>query len=287
VALKYHQTSRGEIAYETRGWGDPLLMVHGVYVGASHDEFRRNIDALAKHFTIYAIDLLGFGDSDMPRTTYTAQFYQNLLRDFIVEVIGQPTHVMASGVSCGPAVSLAVYNDSLMRKLVLIEPIIDESQTDQPPPIAAKVQQFLLGTLSLGHGLYDTIASEFELKRFLYSRYAHPKHVTPQRVAELRERATRRHSLHGFISLMTGHLQMDVPRWLRSVRCEVLILWGEKAGPVPREPLTRPAAWSKGRTIEIIPDAGHWPHDEQSARVNQVVAEFLEKEPQLRAEPRT
>ena len=278
MALKFYETPRGEVAYEKRGWGDPLLMVHSVYPGASHDEFRRNIESLSKHFTVYAIDLLGFGDSDMPRMTYTVEIYQHLLRDFIVEVIGKPTFVLASGVSCGPAVALAVYNDTLVQKLVLIDPVVDPSQTDQPPRLAAKVQQFLLGTLSLGHGLYDAVSSEFELKRFLRSRYAHAKLATAERIAELRDLATQRHALHAFVSQMTGHLATEVGRWLRYVRCEVLILWGKEAGPVPTEKLLKPATWSRGKRIEVIPDAAHWPHDEQSAKVNKMVIEFLNEE---------
>lgn len=276
MALKYHQTSRGEIAYNQRGWGDPLLLVHGIYPGASHDEFRRNVDALAKHFTVYAIDLLGFGDSYMPRATYTVEVYQHLLRDFIVEVIGTPAHVMASGISCGPAVSLAVYNDPLVRKLVLIDPAMDQQDTSQPPPIASKVQQFLLGTLSLGQGLYDTVSSEFELRRFLHGRFSDPKNVTRERVTALRERAVQRHSMHGFLSMMTGHLHSEIARWLRYVRCEVLILVGEKINPLPSEDLLQPATWSKGKRIEVIPEAAHWPHDEQSAKVNKMVTEFLD-----------
>lgn len=275
MPLKFFESSRGRVAYEKRGMGDPLLLVHGVYPGASRDEFQHNINGLASHFTVYAVDLLGFGDSDMPRMTYTAQMYQHLLRSFIVETIGQLTSILASGVSCGPAVALAVYNDSLVQKLVLVDPVVDASSNDDAPPFSAKIQQFLLGTLALGTGFYDTISSEFEVKQFLRSRYSNPQRVTADRVAELHDRARRRHSLHGYISHITGHLASDVPRWLRYVRCPVLILWGQHAGPPPQEQLLRPAAWSKGKRLEIIPDAAHWPHDEQSAKVNQQVAEFL------------
>jgi pimeloyl-ACP methyl ester carboxylesterase len=276
MGLKHHTTSQGDVAYFQRGMGDPLLLVHGIYPGASHDEFHHNIDALARQYTIYAIDLLGFGDSDMPRLTYTAQTYQNLLREFIVEVIGQTAPIIASGISCGPVVSLAVYNDLLVTKMALIDPAVDPSHTDAPPPIAAKVQQFLLGTLSLGRGIYDTISEKHELNRFLRTRYSNPKHVTPQRVEALHDRARQRHAMHAIISNMTGHLALDVPRWLRYVRCETLILWGQHAGLDPTEKLIRPAAWSRGIRIEIIPDAGHWPHDEQSAKVNKLILEFLE-----------
>jgi hypothetical protein len=39
--------------------------------------------------------------------------------------------------------------------------------------------------------------------------------------------------MHGFLSQMTGHLAMDVPRWLRYVRREGLILWGQQGRPHP------------------------------------------------------
>lgn len=275
VALKEYPSSIGRLAYDKRGWGDPLVLVHGIYPGASHDEFRRNIDALSKHFTIYALDLIGYGDSDMPRTTYTAQLYHHLIRDFIVEEIGQPSHVLASGKSCGPVVAMAVYNDSLVKNLVLIDPVVDPSQVDPGPNIAGKVQQFLLGTLSLGMGMYETITSDHELRRFLYSRYASPKNVTEARVAELKERATRRHAVHAFISDITGHLAIDLPRWLKFVRAETLILWGKHAGEPPTGKLLTPAAWSRGKRFEIVEDAAHWPHDEQSAKINELIIGFL------------
>lgn len=279
VALKHYQSSIGQVAYFKRGWGDPLLLVHGIYPGASHDEFSRNIDTFSKHFTTYAIDLVGYGDSGMPRMTYTVQIYQHLLRDFVVEEIGHPAHVMASGKSCGAAAALAVYNDELVKKLVLIDPVVDPSQADPAPNLASKVQQFLLGTLSLGSGMYETITSEHELRRFLHTQYAHAKCVTPQRVAEIRERATRRHAIHAFISDITGHLSIELPRWMRYVRAEVLIIWGRDVGEPPTKALLAPAAWSKGKRIETIDDAAHWPHDEQSAKVNGVVVEFLEANP--------
>jgi pimeloyl-ACP methyl ester carboxylesterase len=272
--MKFFQSSRGDVAYEKRGWGDPLVLLHGFYPGASHHEFDHNLDALAKHFTVYALDLLGFGESDMPRMTYTVQIYQHLLRDLIVEEIGQPTALLASAGGCGPAVALAVYDDVLVRKLVLIDPVSDPAQVEHSETVMAKVQQFLLGTLSMGVGLYDTLSSEPELRRFLHSRYARPRRVTPQLVHDLHERAKRHHAMFAFISHMTGHLSMDVPRWLRFVRCETLLLWGKDVPAKPEEFLS-PAAWSRGKRVEIIPDSAHWPHDEQSAKVNQLMIKFL------------
>jgi pimeloyl-ACP methyl ester carboxylesterase len=274
VALKFFESSRGEIAYEKRGMGDPVLLVHGFYPGASHEEFRHNITALARQFTVYAVDLLGFGESDMPRMTYTVQVYQHLLRELIVEQIGSAVGLIASGGGCGPAVSLAVYEDQLVSKLVLIDAPTDSSAVQYSETVMSKVQQFLLGTLSMGVGLYDTLSSTPELRRFLHSRYAHARHVTKELVQEIHERASRPHAMYAFISQMTGQLAIDLPLWLRSVRCATLLIWGKDV-PVTPEKFLSPAAWSRGKRIEIIPDAAHWPHDEQARKVNQLVIDFL------------
>src|ERR687889_710737 len=51
------------LAYQVAGedGAPPLLLVHGVYAGASSYEFRRNFHELAKDFRVYALDLLGCG----------------------------------------------------------------------------------------------------------------------------------------------------------------------------------------------------------------------------------
>jgi pimeloyl-ACP methyl ester carboxylesterase len=122
MSLQEYTTPRGVIAYDKRGLGEPVLLVHGIYPGASHLEYEHNVRSLQQSHTVYAINLLGFGQSDVPRITHTAQMHQHHLRDFIAEVIGKPSHVVASGVSCGIVARLGVYDDPLVRSLVLLSP---------------------------------------------------------------------------------------------------------------------------------------------------------------------
>src|SRR5215469_8084194 len=51
---------RGEIAYTVKGHKEPLVLVHGIYAGASSYEFQRVFDTLAHDFRVYSLDLLGF-----------------------------------------------------------------------------------------------------------------------------------------------------------------------------------------------------------------------------------
>ena len=75
MASKYYTWHYGRVHYQKRGMGDPLLLVHNVYPGASWEEYERNIAELSRHHTVYAMDLLGFGLSDAPRMKYTAATY--------------------------------------------------------------------------------------------------------------------------------------------------------------------------------------------------------------------
>src|SRR5438876_3347278 len=114
----------GDMFYEVKGVRDakPLLLVHGFGPGASSYEWRKNVDALAEQFRVYAIDLLGFGLSDRPAIDYTAETYTDLISDFIREVIGKPTIVVAHGLSCAYVISEAYRNPQLFERLVLVTP---------------------------------------------------------------------------------------------------------------------------------------------------------------------
>ena len=61
------------VNFAEAGSGPLFVMCHG---GAgSHTHWSRNIDALADHFTVRALDLPGYGESDPTNKDYTAAEY--------------------------------------------------------------------------------------------------------------------------------------------------------------------------------------------------------------------
>lgn len=55
------QTSKVKLYYEVHGEGQPLILIHGN--GENHKIFEKSISVLEKHFTVYAIDSRGHGES--------------------------------------------------------------------------------------------------------------------------------------------------------------------------------------------------------------------------------
>ena len=93
---RYFRWKGGDLAYAVAGEGEPLMLVHGIYAGASSSEFRKNFGELSGSFRVYALDLLGCGLSGRPRRRYGPEDVTSQVEEFAREEIGGRTHLVAS-----------------------------------------------------------------------------------------------------------------------------------------------------------------------------------------------
>src|SRR3954469_5359360 len=110
------------VAYTVDGSGSPVLLVHGIYAGASSAEWRYTVPALAERHTVFALDLLGFGRSDRPALRYTPSLYQALLADVMSRLVNAPCAVVATSLSAAQVIALAARDSRHMDALALIAP---------------------------------------------------------------------------------------------------------------------------------------------------------------------
>ena len=277
MASHYYAWHHGQVHYQRRGMGDPLVLVHNVYPGASHDEYERNLGELARHFTVYALDLLGFGDSDAPRLKYTANTYVELIFDFLREEVARPAHVVASGLSCAYVTEVAAWRSNLFGKLVFLCPRSEPTGLDIPRWLAP-VQHLMLSTPAVASGYYETMTGRYEISTFLKNNFHNPKHVTEELVTRLHDRARRGGGIHPYASLLTGYLDCHLLSNLPKVANPVLLVWGRHARPTPVEHSVRLLALARNSRLEVVENAGAWVHAEQSAAVNRLVVDYLQKE---------
>lgn len=104
--------------YEVFGRGKPVLLLHG-WLG-SWRYWMPTMEALAEHHRTYALDFLGFGDSDKPGTGYTLDDYLRQTRDFL-DGLGI-AQVSLVGHSLGGVVALrmALEQPQRVEKVILV-----------------------------------------------------------------------------------------------------------------------------------------------------------------------
>ncbi|KAL0304149.1 UNVERIFIED_CONTAM: Pheophytinase, chloroplastic [Sesamum radiatum] len=108
------------VQYTTAGHEGPaILLVHGF--GAFLEHYRDNVYPIAEAGNrVWAITLVGFGKSEKPNIIYTELVWAELLRDFIIEVIGEPAHLVGNSIGGYSVAIVAGIWSSLAKSVVLM-----------------------------------------------------------------------------------------------------------------------------------------------------------------------
>src|ERR671914_20215 len=181
--VRYYRWRGGDLAYSVAGEGEPLLLVHGVYAGASSFEFRKNFEELSKSFRVYALDLLGCGKSERPSRRYEPEDVALQIEDFVREEIGGPAHLVASSLSAALIVPAVVRSPRLFQKLVLICPT-GYGTLDRPSGRLGDVIYGLFLAPVLGNTLYHAIVSRWGIRYYLGRMAYHDADLVTEELVE-------------------------------------------------------------------------------------------------------
>ena len=274
-----------------------VLLIHGFGANTQHWRFNQPVLAEAAH--TYAIDLLGFGESDQPRARlkdeqeiagsihYSFDLWGQQIADFCREVIDQP--VILIGNSIGGVVALRAAqlleehsHNSPCRSVVLIDcaqRLMDDKQLGTQPAWMAWIRPLLKTMVKqrwLSTTLFRNAARPEVIRRVLNQAYPSGQNVDSTLVNLLYQPARREgapEAFRGFINLFDDHL---APNLMENLAIPVDLIWGAQD---PWEPIDEAKFWSKTihciRTLTVINEAGHCPHDERPEEVNPVLIKFL------------
>lgn len=126
----------GKVFYHKRGRGAPVILIHGFEPNHSGKDVVSLSRYLATNHTVYSIDLLGFGLSDKPWITYTNYLYVQLIQDFIKEITGDITDIVACGGSGLCALQAYQMDPDLIGKIILVDPCYSEPVQVSTPTAA-------------------------------------------------------------------------------------------------------------------------------------------------------
>uniref|UniRef100_A0A1D1XNZ7 Putative hydrolase yugF n=2 Tax=Anthurium amnicola TaxID=1678845 RepID=A0A1D1XNZ7_9ARAE len=281
-----------DVNYLVKGeGGPPLLLVHGF--GASVAHWRRNIAILAEGYTVYAIDLLGFGASDKPaRFAYAMEIWAQLILDFLDEVIKRPTVLIGNSVgSLACVIAASESTRGLVQGLVLLncaggmnnKAIVDDWRIKLLLPLLW-LFDLLLKQRWIASALFDRVKRRENLNNILLSVYGNKKSVDDDLIEIIQRPANDEGALDAFVSVVTGPPGSNPVSLMPKIAIPVLVLWGDQDpftpldGPVGKYFSSLPSQLSN-ISLYVLEGVGHCPHDDRPELVHEKLLPWLSSLP--------
>lgn len=245
----------GELFYRLVGRGEPLILLHSL--GLSSESWQYVMEPLSKKFAVYAVDLMGFGDSDKPDRNYEIHHYANNIVEFMDLLDIGKARVMGNSIGAMIALEMSASFSNRVAKQVLVGCPAWRNAWD-------RLERLMLGALR-----YDVEGNIKPMTRDdLNLSYTHPTTELLEWVNNLRAKA----------GIWCKRAQIAVALWdimpkLPMVSCPTLILFGDK--DVLREQEQLLIQGIRGAKYALIEDAGHVPQIDAPKAFVDTVLEFL------------
>ncbi len=255
-----------KLHYLEAGRGAPVVLLHGP--GGDGSRWAPNIDALAKDFHVFALDQIGFGDSDKPLANYHTGMLAEFLVGFLKAVGVQKASLVGNSMGAGVALYTAAKFPQAVDRIVLAD---GGGYRGESARAAAAPTPDALHRRQIQNSVTREETREFFRILFHDKSLVTDKMVDDQLAMRLRSAFTiskiQESGQQGLGSLTEAEV--------RAVKTPTLIVWGkydELANPAGADRLEQAIPGSRK---VIIDNCGHMPQLEKAGEFNRLVADFL------------
>lgn len=256
------------VCYDLAGSGEPLLLIHGLNVGKS--VWKEFLAQAAKHYTVYAVDLPGFGYSDAPNVPYGIPFYVDFLFKFLDSLNVNKVNIVGSSMGGEIAAMMAAKHPERVSNLVLLAP------GGLTP----------LHTRFANTGwLMDASFWLMSRNKNLYLKSFEEKFSNPDKIPdwlvdeswEMLKSSDYRRAFHRNAQYL-ARLDPQFSEGLRLVKARTLIIWGAQDQVVPVSDAEKFEELIPGALVKILDNCGHLALIECGEQCNNMILSFLGEE---------
>ena len=208
----FYSSKHGEIYYTKQGKGAPLLLVHNLDTTSSSYEWSKIIKRLEKKYTIYTLDLLGCGQSDKPSLTYSNYMYVQIITEFVKNIIGKKTSVVASADASSIIIMANHMDETLFHKIIMINPP-DINSMKMKTTNLQMLKKNILFTPLIGTSLYNFYVREEHIKIVFRNELFSKKNADISRYVDTYYQAAHINNSNGrylYASKLCGYTNIDI-----------------------------------------------------------------------------
>ncbi|HET7432524.1 MAG TPA: alpha/beta fold hydrolase [Nocardioides sp.] len=262
-------------AYVKVGNGPALLLLHGL--GCTHRTWLPVLDSLSRRYTVIAPDLLGHGESDKPRADYSVGGFANGMRDLLTVLGIDRATVVGHSFGGGVAMQFAYQFPERTERLVLV------GSGGLGPEVSPAIRAItttgfhqVMGVLTMPGVRHVGSAGLRALSRTGLKEFR-----DFDEVAEIYEsfrdpaaRAAIRHVVRAVVDWQ-GQIVTMADRAYLTDAMPMCVIWGEQDRVIPVSHAARAAEMAPKARVEVIPNAGHFPHKDHPERFVKVLNDFV------------
>ena len=259
------------------GSGPPVVFVHGL--SGSWQNWLEQLPVFARDHRVVAVDLPGFGASEMPDWQISISGYGRWL-DALYDALRIDVAAVV-GNSMGGFISaeLAIAYPARVERLVLVSAAgltVEHQRHDRTLAVLRTLDRRLaayagwLGTRS------DTMARRPRARRMIFGLVAHRPDLLPGPLVAEQIRGSGK---AGFVPALDALTSYPIRDRLPEIACPTLIVWGAKDWLVPVGDADEFARLIPNARKVVWPKTGHMAMLERPAAFNRLLAAFLAEEP--------
>jgi pimeloyl-ACP methyl ester carboxylesterase len=252
------------------GGGAPVVLVHGL--GGQWQNWLENIPRLAQERRVIALDLPGFGLSEMPGEKITIPSYGKCVHALIERLELEPAAVVGNSMGGFVASEVAIQFPQVVERLVLVSAAGISSANASRAPVLT------VGRIATAITAY-TAARHRAMARRPVSRHAalafvarHPSKLKADLAWEGLMKGTGK---PGFDDALRACLEYDFRDRLPDISCSTLIVWGENDSIIPSRDAEEYERLIPNARKLVMEDTGHIPMVERPETFNRTLLEFL------------
>ncbi len=260
------------------GEGPPVLFVHGL--GGSWQNWLENIPAVGEAgYRALAVDLPGFGESEMPREKISISGYGRWIDSLLRELDTGPVALVGNSMGGFVGAETAIKFPARLERLVLVSAAgisIEHQRNDAAMGALYRtetVSKFLATWLAAhADGLSTRPGLRRALLRFVM---AHPDRLPGPLIRE----QVRGTGKPGFLPALDALTSYPIRERLPDIACPTLIVWGADDRLVPRRDADVFEELIPDSRKVVFEDTGHVAMLERPERFNRLLLDFLAEKP--------
>jgi pimeloyl-ACP methyl ester carboxylesterase len=260
------------------GEGPVVLFVHGL--SGCWQNWLENIPHFARDHRVIAIDLPGFGESEMPAKKISISNYSDTI-DALLDVleIDQPVRLVGNSMGGFIGAELAIKHPARLERLVLVAAAglsVEHIRTQRQEGLRHRAENVAFFNIGWLASRSTMVVRRRRLRSgLLMIVAARPDRLPPEITYELVKGSGK----EGFNDALDALCSYPIRERLPEIECPVLIVWGTKDRLVPlKDASVFEELISDSRKL-IYKDTGHLTMLERPARFNRDVREFLREDP--------